>query len=170
MYPTVKLFLAGGRIDTIHSAVSYCDHCEHHLGHGIYYVCCNAADMWTMFDNVRNEEYKTQRSAFSWWQMILLPMILRLGATPASTPIFRLRAALRVHIWHSERPPLSSYIWCWKRAPLSTHIWHSERPPPAFKLYMVLRAPPALKPYLAFRAPPRFQAIFCVESGPKFSV
>ena len=67
MYPTVKLFLAGGRIDTIHSAVSYCDHCEHHLGHGIYYVCCNAADMWTMFDNVRNEEYKTQRSAFSWW-------------------------------------------------------------------------------------------------------
>ena len=67
MYPTVKLFLAGGRIDTIHSAVSYCDHCEHHLGHGIYYVCCTAADMWTMFDNVRNEEYKTQRSAFSWW-------------------------------------------------------------------------------------------------------
>ena len=116
MYPTVKLFLAGGRIDTIHSAVSYCDHCEHHLGHGIYYVCCNAADMWAMFDNVRNEEYKTQRSAFSWWHVILLPMILRLGATPALTPIFRLRAALRVHIWHS------SYIWCWKRAPLSVNM------------------------------------------------
>ena len=29
---------------------------------------------------------------------------LRSRAGSASTPIFRLRAALRVHIWHSERP------------------------------------------------------------------
>ena len=41
---------------------------------------------------------------------------LRSRAGSASTPIFRLRAALRVHIWHS------SYIWCWKRAPLSVNM------------------------------------------------
>ena len=59
---------------------------------------------------------------------VILLTILTLRAGGASTPIFGLRAALRVHIWHSERPP-------------------------AFKLYMVLRACPAFNPYLALRAP-----------------
>ena len=54
---------------------------------------------------------------------------LRSRAGGALTPIFRLRAALQVHIWHSECPS-------------------------ALNLYMVLRACPAFNPYLAFRAPP----------------
>ena len=91
---------------------------------------------------------------------MILPTILTLRAGGgASTPIFGLRAALRVHIWHSERPPLSSYIWCWKRAPLSTHIWHSERPSPRFQaIYGVESVPP-----------PRFQPIFGTQSAPPLS-
>ena len=69
---------------------------------------------------------------------------LRSRAGGALTPIFRLRVALQVHIWHSECPS-------------------------ALNLHMVFRACPAFNPYLAFRAPPsRFQAIYGVESAPCF--
>ena len=51
---------------------------------------------------------------------------LRSRAGGALTPIFRLRAALQVHIWHSERPSALN-LYMVLRA-LSTHIWHSERP------------------------------------------
>ena len=66
---------------------------------------------------------------------------LRSRAGGALTPIFRLRAALQVHIWHSERPS-------------------------ALNLYMVLRACPAFNPYFAFRAPPAFKLYFVLKAGP----
>ena len=56
---------------------------------------------------------------------------------------FRLRAALRVHIWHSERPS-------------------------ALNLYMVLRACPAFNPYFAFRAPLCSEALN-TKYGPAFN-
>ena len=69
---------------------------------------------------------------------------LRSRAGGALTPIFRLRAALQVHIWHSERPS-------------------------ALNLYMVLRACPAFNPYLAFRAgvkaPPALDLKFWLRAG-----
>ena len=69
---------------------------------------------------------------------VILLTILTLGAGGALTPIFGLRAALRVHIWHSERPP-------------------------AFKLYMVLKAcPPRFQPIFGTQSAPRFQAIYDV--------
>ena len=68
-------------------------------------------------------------------------LMSRAGA--ALTPIFRLRAALQVHIWHSERPS-------------------------ALNLYMVLRACPAFNPYFAFRAPLCSEALN-TKYGPAFN-
>ena len=68
---------------------------------------------------------------------------LRSRAGAALTPIFRLRAALQVHIWHSERPS-------------------------ALNLYMVLRACPAFNPYFAFRAPLCSEALN-TKYGPAFN-
>ena len=68
---------------------------------------------------------------------------LRSRAGGALTPIFRLRAALQVHIWHSERPS-------------------------ALNLYMVLRACPAFNPYFAFRAPLCYEALN-TKYGPAFN-
>ena len=42
---------------------------------------------------------------------------LRSRAGGALTPIFRLRAALQVHIWHSERPPRFQAIFCVESGP-----------------------------------------------------
>ena len=50
---------------------------------------------------------------------------LRFRAGGALTPIFRLRAALQVHIWPLQFE--SIYGVESVPPPLSTHIWHSER-------------------------------------------
>ena len=57
---------------------------------------------------------------------------LRSRAGGALTPIFRLRAALQVHIWHSERPS-------------ALNLYMVLRACPAFKLYFVLKASPGLR-------------------------
>ena len=79
---------------------------------------------------------------------------LRSRAGGALTPIFRLRAALQVHIWHSERPSALNLYMVLRACPAFNPYLAFRAPPPAFKLYMVLRAPPAFKLYMVLKACP----------------